>query len=47
MKKPEGNANGTQGKNYMEAREYEVLRVKMFESGGVVFDLELNGVRIY
>lgn len=47
MKKPEGNANGTQGKNYMDAREYEVLRVKMFESGGVVFDLDLNGVRIY
>lgn len=48
MKKPEGNAKGnTQGKKYMEAREYDVLRTKMFDNGGVTFDMELNGVRIY
>lgn len=31
----------------MEAREYEVLRVHMFPNGHIIFDLELNGVRIY
>lgn len=47
MKKPEGNAEGKAAVETLKIDSYKVTRVNMFASGGVVFDLEVNGIKIY
>lgn len=49
MKKPETKStqSNRQNKQYTEIRQFMVKRVKMFDNGGVNFDLEVNGIMIY
>lgn len=47
MKKPENRTQGSTQKNAEKVRDFEVLRTKMWDNGGVSADLKINGVSIY
>lgn len=47
MKKPETKATTTNTMENIKIDSYKVLRAVMTKTGSVLFDLELNGVRIY
>lgn len=48
MKKPENEITGKSTKERgIPLRDFEVKRVKMWESGDVVADVTLNGVTVY
>lgn len=48
MKKPETSKKGNENKaEEIKLDSYGVNRVKMWDNGGVTFDLTLNGVTIY
>lgn len=46
MKKPENSNNGNK-RETIEVKEYSILRVKVFDNGGVVADIKINGISIY
>lgn len=51
MNKPQPNntnqdTNGKDQKN-LTLNDFQILRTKMWENGGVTFDMEINGIRIY
>lgn len=41
MKKPSSD------KKFIVVNDFKVLRVKAFDNGDIVFDLEINSIRIY
>lgn len=46
MKKPNKN-NGTSNKETLAITSFSVERATAFDNGGVVFDMTLNGIKIY
>lgn len=47
MKKPENKKNGQEEKNTQKIWDFEVMRVKMWDNGGVSADIKINGISIY
>ena len=51
MKKPETKAAGKTNKNKeqdcVKVQEFQIGRVKMWDNGGITFDLTINGITIY
>jgi len=44
MNKPEGNKKNS---NVTKVDNFRIIRVFMFETGDVTFDLEVNGISLY